>query len=86
MRTIRKFDLEIDDSPQVKEMPRDAEILFIHPQDGLLMMWTLVVPERARVRRQFAVHETRHPIPQDREYVGSAVMPPFVWHVFEIKD
>lgn len=86
MRTIWKFDLDVDDSAQVKNMPQDAEILFIHQQDGLLMMWASVVPERALVKRKFAVHGTGHPIPQDHEYVGSAVMPPFVWHVFEIKD
>ena len=85
MTTIWKFEIALKDGPQPVQMPRDAYILFVYAQFGSIMLWAQVVPERAKETRTFSVHGTGHPINPDSEYVGTAMMPPFVWHVFELK-
>lgn len=34
--------------------------------------------------RTFHIVGTGHPIPPRTKHVGSVVMPPYVWHVFEV--
>lgn len=83
MTRIYKYPLQISDE-QMISMPRRSIIRFVGPQDGVLCLWAEVPADEDRfVGRTFYIHGTGHTIPQGRRYVGSAVMPPFVWHVYE---
>jgi hypothetical protein len=85
MRTIWKFELEIADDPQTVEMPQGAEIVHVAAQNGVLCFWAIVEPSSPKEPRSFIVHGTGHPIGNVvRTYRGTALMRPFVWHVFEI--
>lgn len=90
MRVIWKFELTrtevgTDVSPVV-EMPRDARILFVGAQHGVVTAWALVDPDVPKVRRAFEVVGTGHPVPNNvRDFLGSVIMHggALVLHVFE---
>lgn len=82
--TVWKYEFEINDELQRKPMPRGAHIIHVAPLDGLICVWALV-EERAHTDiRRFRVVGTGHPINLQKEcHVGTCVMTPFVWHLFE---
>ena len=53
-----------------------------------ISVWAEVVPDGSPLARTFAVVGTGHPIPAVVEGSGlfavTCVVPPFVWHVYEI--
>lgn len=81
--TIYKFPLSIV-GRQVVEMPVGAEVLCAQVQAGELCLWATVHAEVEVEPRAFWVIGTGNVLP-DRlgRYVGTVLMPPFVWHVFE---
>jgi hypothetical protein len=83
---IWKYDLQITDMQQV-EMPKGAELLSVANQDGALRLWAKVDADKERESRYIEVIGTGNPIPQDmgvdRRFIGTAMLSPFVWHVFE---
>lgn len=83
--TMWKYEFELSDDPQPKDMPRDAQLLHVEAQDGLITLWALVVPDRKPERRSFVIHGTGHPVDPDSRYVGTALIRPFVWHLFEVQ-
>jgi hypothetical protein len=86
MKTIWKFGLEIVDSQRIS-MPRGAEILSVGNQRDTLCMWASVDAEAPLVNRCFEIRGTGEKIPHSvgnpRKFVGTVIMEPFVWHVFE---
>lgn len=84
-REIWKYDFEISDDYQVKEMPSGAEILRVASQDSVLTMWAMVIRKRALESRTFRVYGTGQPIAPDDRYIGTADIRPFVWHLFEAR-
>jgi hypothetical protein len=86
MRTIWKFPMK--GLPGVSfEMPADARILHLEVQAGLPCFWALVDPSKPKVRRQFRIVGTGHPIdfPTDK-FVGTYLVEhgAFIFHVFEV--
>lgn len=86
MRAIWKYELEVTDLQEV-EMPIDSQVLSVANQDGRLCMWALVPQLESRKEKYcFEIIGTGNPIgqtPLSRRFVGTVLMPPFVWHVFE---
>jgi len=81
-KTIWKFPLAITDR-QVLPMPPGAKILSVAPQAGILTLWAEVQPDLTPTSRRVTIVGTGNPIPaHPGEFVGTAVMPPFVWHVY----
>lgn len=78
-QNVLKYVLEIND----EEQPiGGGEVLLVAEQYGHLVVWTLEDLEVSRVR-YVTVVGTGAPVPKSSKHIGSAVMPPFVWHVFE---
>lgn len=86
MKAIWKYNLAIQDN-QILTMPHDAQILSVANQNGNLCLWAMVDPEANPVKRCIEIIGTGNPINTDigtdREFIGTVVINPFVWHVFE---
>lgn len=71
-------------------MPIGAEILHVDSQDGELCLWALVDTNPGTpVTRVISVVDTGRRLWPEREgrrndYIGSVVISPSVWHVFEL--
>lgn len=85
MTTIWKYDFQIKDGEQRQSIPRDAQVLTVAEQNGLLCAWALVVPGRQLEQRVFRIHGTGHPVDPNDIYLGTAHIAPFVWHLFEVR-
>lgn len=83
---IWKYELQITDMQQV-EMPNGAELLSVANQDGCLCLWAKVDADKQVETRFIEIIGTGNPIAQDmgvdRKFIGTVLMSPFVWHVFE---
>lgn len=84
---IWKYVLEITDR-QTLVMPAGAELLSVANQNGRLCLWALADPSKEKVPRCIEIVGTGNPIPTNpeeiRKFVGTVIIGPFVWHVFEI--
>ena len=83
--TIWKFPLAITDI-QEAEMPHGAKILHVDNQDGIPTMWAEVDTRQVMVKRIIAVVGTGNPMSDAAamgNHVGSVLMPPFVWHIYD---
>jgi len=87
MKTIWKFKLNITESQEIK-VPEGTQILSagIDPE-GSLCVWGVVDTENALTDRFIYIVGTGNPIDRvffnDYTFIGSVLMQPFVWHVFE---
>lgn len=85
MRTVWKYTLGIADA-QTLSMPYAAKVLCVAVQGGSLCLWAEVnATAQRRQARNFYIVGTGNPLPSgvSLRHVGSVVMPPFVWHVYE---
>lgn len=85
MRTIYKYQLEITDFQDIS-MPECSHIIHVAEQDGKLCLWALVDNEVNSMKRRIQIVGTGNPMPYDARvvrHIGSVIMSPFVWHVFE---
>lgn len=90
MSTIWKYELEVTDIQRVP-MPAGARLLSVQGQPvgnaTVLMLWAQVDPTQLDADRVIAIVGTGNPAPDVGDdtavYVGTAVCPPFVWHVFD---
>lgn len=66
-------------------MPKAARILSVANQNGNLCLWALCdADQKEYVARQIEIIGTGHPISlNSREFIGTVIVAPFVWHVFE---
>jgi hypothetical protein len=62
---------------------KEAKIVTVAMQGGVLCFWAIVDPARKKVSRSFSVIGTGYEIPKFSEYVGTAFDGGFVWHLFE---
>ena len=83
--TIWKYELEITDRQTIL-MPGGAKILAVGDQDGTLCLWAECDPGNLGLDRVIAIVGTGHPMPGMGRpvHIGTVLMPPFVWHVFEV--
>lgn len=85
MKTIFKFELEIEDLQEVA-MPLNAELLTAQVQNGRVVVWAVVdTDEVERVTRTFRICGTGHHLPVDPgHYLGTVQLlgGSLVFHVF----
>ena len=88
MKTIYKYQLRVIDDIQEVTMPENSKIIYAANQAGFLTFWAEVQEDKigAGVTRLFLVHGTGHPIHDNEVYVGSVIQPPFVWHIYEVRN
>lgn len=83
---IWKYELCIKDTQQV-EMPYMAEILSVDNQDGNLCLWAIGDPAMGMASRTIEIIGTGNffvdKLPIIRKFIGTVIIKPFVWHVFE---
>lgn len=84
MKTIWKFVVRLSEEPTFISMPKVSDIKHVDVQGEDICFWAEVNPTSRKVTRTFKVHATGHPVDPYEEYLGSAQMPPFVWHVYEV--
>jgi len=83
---IWKFPLPLEDLVEVS-MPKDSRILSLACQDGQICMWAKCDPDAPKVTRKFVIAGTGHPLPFGLgEFIGTVLMGPLVWHVFEFNQ
>jgi len=84
--TIWKYQL-LQTDYQVVFMPDGAAPLHVGLQDDHWMVWAMVDPNAHPEPRYIAVVGTGHPIPDGTgSYLGTIQQPPFVWHLFEMRE
>ena len=83
---VWKYQFDIDDGEQTKDIPLMHQCLYVAMQAGKLCLWVLVNPSNATVSKGFVLHGTGHPIGDDEDYVGSSLDGQFVWHLFKRKS
>lgn len=80
---IWKYELQLTDR-QTVVMPIGSEILSVDNQRGSLCLWAMADPEQPEQNRNIEIIGTGNPMLDGRrEFIGTVVMNPFVWHVFE---
>lgn len=97
MNTIWKFPLKFDDFFTIT-MPRDAKILTVQMQHGVITLWALVDPASVTEERRFRIVGTGQPLEgnlwdlvyrgtvQDSRAALGEGWHEFVWHVFEVAN
>ena len=86
MRKIFKYQLKITHEQTIL-MPKDAEIISVQFQRGVLCVWAIVAPSNPEKFRVFELYGTGADFPTlgmaERKYIATVQEGPFVWHVFE---
>ena len=84
---VWKYELQLTDT-QLVDMPKGAELLSVANHRGVLCLWAKVDADQEMETRYIEIIGTGNPMPQDmggdRRFIGTAVIDPFVWHVFEL--
>jgi len=86
-RTIWKFPIVALDDIVGVQMPRDAQVLTVQFQRGILTLWAIADPAKPHEDRLFRIIGTGGSAEDIRGecYIGTAQDPELglVWHVFE---
>lgn len=82
MKTIHKYPLFITDA-QILPVQVNAKPLHVDNQNGQLTLWMEVETTESILARTICIVGTGNKIPSEAvRYVGSAIISPFVWHVY----
>lgn len=88
-KTILKFELEARHASELVTMPAGSQIISAAFQNGRIVMWALVDPDKPRVTRQVWVLWTGWDtdLPANAQFIGTVQMGnppagPLVWHIF----
>lgn len=87
-RVIYKYTVPVDDQMHSFELGWFDSVVHVGSQTGDtydgVQMWVEVHRTGPKAGRRFRVIGTGQPIEDNERYIGSAMCPPFVWHVVEI--
>jgi hypothetical protein len=87
MKKIFKYVMRSD--AHAFDIPLGGRLLHVHEQDGNIGLWFLVDPNNKPVKRKFFIVGTGFGIEDGKyamlDYLGTAHIDGFVWHVFEEK-
>ena len=92
MRTIHKFQLEINAEAQILELPENNRMLhveYVMPRRAINVWYEVTADMTAeRLPHKFRIFATGDGIPDHGEYVGSAIDQylPESYHIYELKD
>jgi hypothetical protein len=80
---VWKYTIQVGDEVDV-DMPLDAELLHVAATGSVdhLELWARVEPTRSIETRRILVRGTGHPV-EIEPYVGTVIVGPLVWHVFD---
>jgi hypothetical protein len=84
MNTVWKYQAPLVRVDLVIGMPRGAQVVEVAWQDDVMCIWAIVDDAAPIESRYFEVVGTGHQAPDGGKYVGTAHVPPFVWHLFEV--
>lgn len=81
---VFKYTLDFLDRQSI-EMPKFSKILSVDVQRGKIRMWAACDPDQdSREIRTFEVIGTGNEVlGLPRDFLGTVIIDPFVWHVFE---
>ena len=65
------------------QIPEGFTLLSVAVRDGALCLWAQVDPSRPLVGKLIQIVGTGDPFKIPIRFLGTVVMKPFVWHVFE---
>lgn len=86
---IYKYEVPIESMPQI-EMPHHAKPLSIGFQDGILMLWAIVDPDKYPiVSRKFRLLMTGEILPDTKyigEFIGAVSKNGIVMHLFDLEN
>jgi hypothetical protein len=85
-KTIYKYTVPVG-GVYVFDLPLPAEIVHVDCQEvtGTVVFWAVIDTASPDVRRyRLQVVGTGHIWPAGARYVGTAMAPPFVWHLLEL--
>lgn len=88
-KQVWKYLVTISDNNQQLTIPSGAKLVYVGPQGKRIGLWFEVnTNETRREPRIFRVFGTGHPINGGdhtvSSHIGTVIMVPFVWHVYEI--
>lgn len=89
MRTIYKYQIDPEmPMPVTFTLPSDAIVVHVATEktgsvEERVSLWIEHDLDSPREERTFTLVGTGHNIPAGATYVGTAIMPPFVLHVYE---
>lgn len=81
MKTVYKYSVSVD---TVLMMPVGAKILHCDSQGSEKCLWVEVDNESPLEERRFAAIGTGHAVPPGGVHVGTGLVGPFVWHLYEL--
>lgn len=88
MQSIWKYELEVTDIQTIR-LPLGAKIISVAEQRGRLCLWAIVNLDNVHPDSgelvEIAIVGTGNPVDTSGlKFIGTVVMNPFVWHVFEV--
>lgn len=87
MKTIWKFELEIDDTVTIQAPGHPVDYLSVEIQNGKLCLWAIVDDFYEMETRKLFIRGTGAPLgnAQPKQYIGTAhdTARGLVWHVFD---
>lgn len=84
MRRIFKYRVPVGPPVEIR-MPAESWLLHVAMQDGVPTIWLQVVEDDRFVVRRLVALGTGNEVPDGANFVGTAVGPVFVWHVYELE-
>jgi len=65
-------------------MPKGSKIVLVSNQQGQLCIWAEVDTDQPMETREFDIIGTGNTMSdRERKHIGSALIDPYVWHVYE---
>ena len=87
MKVIYKYEfnvgIPVDRIEREFYMPANAKIVHFDNQSGNLCMWALVDTTLDRINRRFVLYYTGSPLRSDCEYIATAQLGRYVYHLTE---
>lgn len=85
MKIIYKYTVPFS-GMAVVSLPKQAPILHVGEQDGVIFIWALVDMSEITVPRYFRIYGTGFAFKDEVQHVGSVIVDDgrLVWHVFEV--
>lgn len=89
MRTVWKQRIDLYGGPSKIDLPEGARLVHLAAEPtnrDVALMWFEVDTDAPKRPRYFAVCGTGYPIPDSGVHVGTVIVAPFVWHVYQMSE
>ena len=84
MRTIWKYEFDIDKLEMNKMIPAESDLLAVQVQNDSICAWFVVYPDNRLVNRKLQAYMTGGSLPVDCwNYVSTVQLDGFVLHIFD---